>query len=100
MTVQVMRRYGVPEPYEKLKAFTRGQKVTQHSMQVSWSLNAPQLCALDVQPHSITLQCTRASAPSGADQHTLWVQWPHPYQFSTSPSAPKFTLQPLLAGVC
>eukprot|EP00879_Flechtneria_rotunda_P010075 GHRR01010533.1.p1 GENE.GHRR01010533.1~~GHRR01010533.1.p1 ORF type:complete len:543 (+),score=160.53 GHRR01010533.1:171-1631(+) len=29
----VMRRYGVPEPYEKLKAFTRGQKVTQSSMQ-------------------------------------------------------------------
>jgi adenylosuccinate lyase len=28
----VMRRYGVPEPYEKLKAFTRGQKVTQDSM--------------------------------------------------------------------
>jgi hypothetical protein len=30
----VMRRYGVPEPYEKLKAFTRGQRVTQESMQV------------------------------------------------------------------
>jgi hypothetical protein len=30
----VMRRYGVPEPYEKLKAFTRGQRVTQDSMQV------------------------------------------------------------------
>lgn len=29
----VMRRYGVPEPYEKLKAFTRGVKVTQESMQ-------------------------------------------------------------------
>ncbi len=29
----VMRRYGVPEPYEKLKAFTRGQRVTQASMQ-------------------------------------------------------------------
>lgn len=28
----VMRRYGVPEPYEKLKAFTRGQRVTQQSM--------------------------------------------------------------------
>ena len=26
-------RYGVAEPYEKLKAFTRGQRVTQHSMQ-------------------------------------------------------------------
>lgn len=29
----VMRRYGVEEPYEKLKAFTRGQRVTQASMQ-------------------------------------------------------------------
>jgi adenylosuccinate lyase len=30
----VMRRYGVPEPYEKLKAFTRGKaKVTRASMQ-------------------------------------------------------------------
>ena len=27
-----MRRYGVSEPYEKLKAFTRGQRVTQESM--------------------------------------------------------------------
>ena len=26
-------RYGVEEPYEKLKAFTRGQAVTQESMQ-------------------------------------------------------------------
>jgi Adenylosuccinate lyase C-terminal len=30
----VMRRYGVPEPYEKLKDFTRGRRVTQQSMQV------------------------------------------------------------------
>jgi adenylosuccinate lyase len=29
----VMRRYAVPEPYEKLKAFTRGSKVTKESMQ-------------------------------------------------------------------
>jgi adenylosuccinate lyase len=28
----VMRRYGVEQPYEKLKAFTRGQRVTQASM--------------------------------------------------------------------
>jgi hypothetical protein len=34
LMAQVMRRHGVPEPYEKLKAFTRGQKVTQQSMQV------------------------------------------------------------------
>jgi adenylosuccinate lyase len=25
----VMRRYGIPEPYEKLKALTRGRDVTQ-----------------------------------------------------------------------
>ena len=29
----VMRRYGIPEPYEKLKALTRGQTVTQKLLQ-------------------------------------------------------------------
>lgn len=29
----VMRRYGLEEPYEKLKAFTRGQAITQQSIQ-------------------------------------------------------------------
>lgn len=29
----LLRRYGVSEPYEKLKAFTRGVAVTQESMQ-------------------------------------------------------------------
>jgi adenylosuccinate lyase len=29
----IMRRYGVEEPYEKLKALTRGQKITQAIMQ-------------------------------------------------------------------
>ncbi|CAD6210935.1 unnamed protein product [Miscanthus lutarioriparius] len=29
----VMRRYGIPEPYEKLKELTRGQAVTKDSMQ-------------------------------------------------------------------
>jgi adenylosuccinate lyase len=29
----VMRRYGIDEPYEKLKALTRGQKITQDIMQ-------------------------------------------------------------------
>jgi adenylosuccinate lyase len=29
----VMRRYGVPKPYEKLKALTRGQGIDQQSMQ-------------------------------------------------------------------
>ena len=28
----VMRRYGIEQPYEKLKAFTRGQAVTRESM--------------------------------------------------------------------
>jgi adenylosuccinate lyase len=28
-----MRRYGVPEPYEKLKALTRGQAVTRELLQ-------------------------------------------------------------------
>ncbi|CAH9017856.1 adenylosuccinate lyase [Candidatus Nitrosacidococcus sp. I8] len=29
----VMRRYGIPEPYEKLKQVTRGKKITQHHLQ-------------------------------------------------------------------
>lgn len=29
---QVMRRYGVPEPYEKLKELTRGRAVSQESI--------------------------------------------------------------------
>ena len=29
----VMRRYGVPEPYEKLKALTRGKAVTKELLQ-------------------------------------------------------------------
>lgn len=28
-----MRRYNIPEPYEKLKEMTRGRAVTQESMQ-------------------------------------------------------------------
>jgi adenylosuccinate lyase len=30
----VMRRYGIPQPYEKLKALTRGQRIDQSGMQV------------------------------------------------------------------
>lgn len=30
----VMRRYGIPEPYEKLKALTRGQAITQETLRV------------------------------------------------------------------
>ena len=29
----VMRRYGIPEPYEKLKALTRGRDVTRELLQ-------------------------------------------------------------------
>jgi adenylosuccinate lyase len=29
----VMRRYGIEEPYEKLKALTRGQRITAESLQ-------------------------------------------------------------------
>jgi len=29
----VMRRYGIPEPYEKLKALTRGNRITREGMQ-------------------------------------------------------------------
>jgi adenylosuccinate lyase len=29
----VMRRYGLPQPYEQLKAFTRGQPMTRELMQ-------------------------------------------------------------------
>ncbi|MGB1272669.1 MAG: adenylosuccinate lyase [Luminiphilus sp.] len=29
----VMRRYGIPEPYEKLKVLTRGQAITQETLQ-------------------------------------------------------------------
>ena len=28
----VMRRYGISEPYEKLKKFTRGNEITQEAM--------------------------------------------------------------------
>jgi adenylosuccinate lyase len=28
-----MRRYGIPEPYEKLKALTRGQGISRESLQ-------------------------------------------------------------------
>ena len=30
----VMRRYGIPNPYEKLKELTRGKRVTREGMQV------------------------------------------------------------------
>lgn len=39
----VMRRYGIEQPYEKLKAFTRGKAITQESMaQLIASLELPE----------------------------------------------------------
>jgi adenylosuccinate lyase len=29
----VMRRYGLPEPYEQLKALTRGERITREALQ-------------------------------------------------------------------
>lgn len=52
----VMRRYGVPEPYEKLKEFTRGKAVTQESMrEFVQGLDLPQAAKdnlLKVTPHT------------------------------------------------
>eukprot|EP00775_Hariotina_reticulata_P004066 gene4066-4313_t len=86
----VMRRYGVPEPYEKLKAFTRGQKVTQESMQVgsgglqadgSWSGIMGDLTSgqADVALFPLTLTPERAAAisytmPFMSDGYALVVQ--------------------------
>ena len=39
----VMRRYGIEQPYEKLKAFTRGKAITQDAMgEFIASLELPQ----------------------------------------------------------
>ncbi|KAH9609022.1 hypothetical protein KSS87_004030 [Heliosperma pusillum] len=52
----VMRRYGVPEPYEKLKELTRGRAVTEESMRVFiQGLDLPQeakVNLLKLTPHS------------------------------------------------
>jgi len=63
-----MRRYGVPEPYEKLKAFTRGQRVTQHSMQVG----APAAGAA-IYVHAVFVCPCRAqvATPRSVAHHTL-----------------------------
>ena len=38
-----MRRYGIPEPYEKLKALTRGQAITpDHLAEFIASLDLPE----------------------------------------------------------
>ncbi|KAL3515857.1 hypothetical protein ACH5RR_022759 [Cinchona calisaya] len=52
----VMRRYGVPEPYEKLKELTRGRGVTQDSMrEFIRSLDIPgdaKMTLLNLTPHT------------------------------------------------
>ncbi|CAN6325412.1 unnamed protein product [Urochloa humidicola] len=54
----VMRRYGIPEPYEKLKELTRGQAVTKDSMQQFIDgLDIPEEVRLELSkltPHSYT----------------------------------------------
>lgn len=52
----VMRRYGIPEPYEKLKEMTRGQAVTKDSIrQFIEDLDLPEAARsslLKLTPHS------------------------------------------------
>lgn len=54
----VMRRYGVPEPYEKLKELTRGRAVTKESLrEFIEGLELPQeamAALLELTPHSYT----------------------------------------------
>jgi hypothetical protein len=66
-----MRRYGVPEPYEKLKAFTRGQRVTQESMQVCSRAGLVLLWRLSVVAHV----CGCHYFDGGVLQPALWVTW-------------------------
>ena len=51
-----MRRYGIPEPYEKLKEMTRGQAVTKESIRrFIESLDLPEdvrSSLLELTPHS------------------------------------------------
>lgn len=53
-----MRRYGVPEPYEKLKELTRGQAVTKDSIrQFIKCLDLPEAAKsslMELTPHSYT----------------------------------------------
>ena len=53
----VMRRYGIPEPYEKLKALTRGTAVTRELLHDF-------IQTLDIPP-------SREKAPAGADAKQL-----------------------------
>ncbi len=54
----VMRRYGLPNPYEQLKALTRGQGISQDSMRAFIQAldipDAPKLALLELTPGSYT----------------------------------------------
>ena len=54
----VMRRYGLPNPYEQLKALTRGQGISQDSMRAFIQTldipDAPKLALLELTPGSYT----------------------------------------------
>eukprot|EP00898_Chlorokybus_atmophyticus_P002446 jgi/Chlat1/3201/Chrsp22S03489 len=63
----VMRRYGIPEPYERLKELTRGQKVTQESLREFVST----LHELPEGPRQDLLELTPATYVGNAVQQTL-----------------------------
>lgn len=77
------RRYAVPEPYEKLKAFTRGQAVTQASMQVGRTSTGQQGLGWAASDHVSGRRC--------AAQHSTAQQLPQ---------AAPFLLLPLHAATC
>lgn len=60
---QVMRRYNIPEPYEKLKEMTRGRAVTQESMQ-----EFVQGLELPDEPKSILLNLSPVSYIGAAEE--------------------------------
>ncbi|KAF3772211.1 hypothetical protein EJ110_NYTH57461 [Nymphaea thermarum] len=59
----VMRRYNIPEPYEKLKEMTRGRTVTQESMQ-----EFVQGLELPDEPKSILLNLSPVSYIGAAEE--------------------------------
>lgn len=69
----IMRRYGVEEPYEKLKDFSRGQAVTRESLQAFIeTLDVPaeaRQAMLALTPASYTGIAAQLASESGAGQH-------------------------------
>ena len=67
----VMRRYGIPEPYEKLKALTRGRAVTRELLQefiVSLDIPGPEKQRLlSLTPETYTGLATRLASRIGQD---------------------------------